>query len=208
MRSVVLVLTCTVICFAQTALTQDTDKPTTTIADEGPSKEPQAAKDAPLLLLDDAPLLLLDDDLGENPSDEFLADNSRCEVCHLNLAMEELVTTHAREGIGCAECHGACDAHIDDESWASGGPGTPPDVMFPPERIDAACRECHETHDASPQMVIRRFLDYRAENAAPAKVVCTHCHGKHRLKSELRKAWWDKKTGKPVKPTPADAGSQ
>ena len=115
--------------------------------------------------------------------------------------------THAREGVGCAKCHGDCDAHIDDESWASGGPGTPPDIMFATERIDAACRECHDTHDASPQMVIQRFLDRCRENVTPKKVVCTDCHGKHHLKSELRKAWWDKKTGKPVEPASAKAAN-
>ena len=33
---------------------------------------------------------------------------------------EELAVTHAREEIGCAQCHGDSDAHIADESCATG----------------------------------------------------------------------------------------
>ena len=136
-----------------------------------------------------------------------MADNSRCEVCHLNFATELMVVTHAREQIGCADCHGECDAHIDDESWASGGPGTPPEVMYPPERIDAACRECHDTHDAPALEVLRRWQDRCAEKKDPSTIYCTDCHGHHRLKAELRKASWDKRTGQPI-PTPRRAQQQ
>lgn len=128
------------------------------------------------------------------------ADNSRCHVCHLNFATEELAVTHARGGIGCASCHGDCDAHIADESWASGGPGTPPGIMYPREKIDAACRKCHTSHDAPAKAVLKRWKERAASGTDIPDIVCTDCHGRHRLKSELRKAWWDKRTGKPVKP--------
>ena len=151
------------------------------------------------------PLLLLDDEPEEDPKAVPEADNSRCHVCHLNLAMEELAVTHARKGVGCNKCHGKCDAHIDDESWASGGPGTPPDIMYPPERIDPACKECHETHDVPATEIIQRLLDRCPDNAKSAQVVCTTCHGKHKSNPKLRKAWWDKKTGKPIAPSDRSA---
>jgi hypothetical protein len=163
-------------------------------------------KEKPLLLLDDGPPLLLDDGAGTDPAAGG-ADNSRCQVCHLNLAMEELAVVHAKEDIGCADCHGDCDAHIDDESWASGGPGTAPEIMYPPERIDGACGECHKTHDAPAKEVLQRWQQRCPEKTHASSIVCTDCHGKHRLNPKLRKAWWDKKTGKPIKREGNLAGS-
>jgi hypothetical protein len=165
-----------------------------------PKSQKTSADEKPLLLLDDGPPLLLGDGMELDPAAGG-ADNSRCQVCHLNLALEELAVTHAKQDIGCADCHGDCDAHIDDESWASGGPGTPPEIMFWPERIDPACNECHDTHDASAQQVLKRWQQRCPKKTEPSSVVCTDCHGKHRLNPKLRKASWDKKTGKPIKPT-------
>jgi hypothetical protein len=160
-------------------------------------KEESQTDEEPLLLLDDEPPLLLDEP-DAVPGDQSGADNSRCHVCHLNFAMEEIAVTHAKEDIGCGDCHGDCDAHIDDESWASGGPGTPPGIMYPRERIDPACGECHDTHDAPAREVLRRWQDRCSHVSDPSKIVCTDCHGYHRVNPKLRKAWWDKKTGKPI----------
>jgi hypothetical protein len=195
MRYVFLVVVLAAVCAVPTALVQ-------VAADDAESKpkgnQEPPAKEKPLLLSDDDPPLLLDDGLGIDPAAG--ADNSRCQVCHLNLVMEELAVTHAKEDIGCADCHGDCDAHIDDESWASGGPGTPPEIMYPPERIDGACGECHETHDAPAKEVLQRWQERCPEKTDASGIVCTDCHGKHRLNPKLRKAWWDKKTGEPIKP--------
>lgn len=168
-------------------------------AEKPKSQEKSSRKEKPLRLQDDTPLLLLDDEAGDP---EAGADNSRCTVCHLNLGMEEMVVTHAREDIGCADCHGQCDEHIDDESWATGGPGTPPDIMFPPDKIDAACGECHDTHDVPAQSILERWKQRCPEKTDVTTVVCTDCHGKHRVVAKLRKAWWDKRTGKPLKNRP------
>ena len=136
MRYVFLMLILAAVCAVPTALLQveaeDADS-------NRQDNQKSAAKEKPLLLLDDEPPLILDDDEGADSADTSGADNSRCRVCHLNLAMEELAVMHAKKDVGCADCHGDCDAHIDDESWASGGPGTPPEIMYPPERIDGAC---------------------------------------------------------------------
>jgi len=171
------------------------------------AKEPLRLSDEPLRLSDEPPLLLDDNPLEGRPDAE-MADNSRCHVCHLNFAMEELATVHAREKIGCADCHGNCDAHIDDESWASGGPGTPPEIMYPPEKIDPACQKCHHSHDAPAAEVIARWRQRCPQKTDPEQIVCTDCHGHHRVKSELRKAWWDKRTGKPIKPPHLEQQSQ
>jgi hypothetical protein len=135
-----------------------------------------AAKNAP----GKKPLLLLDDDEKPDPASKHMADNSRCYVCHTNFQKEALVVTHARAQIGCTKCHGACDAHIDDESWTSGGKGTPPDKMYVRAKVIPFCVTCHDRSatDASdcpfPKM--------------KQKQVCTDCHGKHRLSK--RKCKW------------------
>ena len=118
------------------------------INDAGNRVTPKESKDKDTdgeeepLMLDDAPLLL-EDTPDDTSAKGPVADNSRCLHCHLNMADEELATTHARANIGCANCHGNCDAHIADESWASGGNGTAPEIMYPRDKIQAACMKCH-----------------------------------------------------------------
>lgn len=156
-------------------------------ADDAPpllldDEPPLTLDDAPLLL-DDGPLLLLDG--GEETSGAPagpVADNSRCHHCHLNYEIEELAVDHARANIGCADCHGQSDAHIADESWASGGNGTAPDVMYLPEKIVPFCNDCHPKEEMDPDEHKDFFAGLRTEK------VCTDCHGEHRL--ETRQCKW------------------
>ncbi len=130
------------------------------------------------LLLDDEPLLLDDEEQGEG--DEG-ADNSRCHVCHINYVEELIAFRHANAGIGCAGCHGESDEHIADESWASGGNGTAPDVMFPTKKINAFCMGCHTKENLQGD----QHEDMRA---GTGEKVCTDCHGNHRL--QVRRCKW------------------
>ena len=75
------------------------------------------------------------------------------------------------------KCHGISLAHRNDEDNV-----TAPDKMYAPARIDNACRECHEDHNASARKVIAMFQARFPPNTDPKKVVCTDCHGEHRLK--------------------------
>ena len=129
----------------------------------------------PLLLLDDEPLLLLNDGPDAEQSDGPIADNSRCFVCHINYMQEDIALIHARASIGCAGCHGESDDHIADESWASGGNGTAPDVMFPRPKINPFCMGCHAKNTIDTEQHKPLF----AANAE--KKYCTDCHGDHRL---------------------------
>lgn len=167
-------------------------------ADKPESVQESALDDEPLLLLEEDPLLLDDEPSKSSGATASMTDNSRCHVCHLNFATEKIALIHARQKIGCADCHGDCDAHIDDESWASGGAGTPPDVMYPREQIDAACAKCHDSHDVPPRLVLQRWQERCPDRTKPSQITCTDCHGEHRVNPKLRKAWWDKKTGKPI----------
>ena len=157
-----------------------------------PAAQEKPADKKPLLLLDDEPPLLLDDN-GDDPSaqDKKMADNSRCHVCHLNYADEAIALVHAKAGIGCVKCHGDCDEHIADESWASGGNGTPPGKMYRRQEVDACCEDCHKHHDAPAWKVVARWEKCRPkqpQKLVAGTIVCTDCHGDHRLAE--RKCKW------------------
>jgi formate-dependent nitrite reductase cytochrome c552 subunit len=141
----------------------------------------------PALKIDMSSPLLLEAP-GETADKEVhKADNSACYVCHANYQEEELVGWHAVEDTGCVDCHGDSFAHRNDENNT-----TPPDVMFPANKIDANCAECHEEHDVPADKIIARFLERCPEKNDPKTLVCTDCHGQHRLK--LRTVVWNKET--------------
>ena len=134
---------------------------------------------------------LLNEKLPEAPEVEVdvKVDNSACYVCHENYNGEELVLQHAKEKTGCIDCHGKSSEHRDDEDNI-----TPPDKMYAPADIGKMCGECHEEHDVDAVKVIRRWQERCPAKTEPKTIVCTDCHGTHRLK--FRTVWWDKKTRK------------
>jgi hypothetical protein len=148
----------------------------------GCESAPEVAKeDEAPLLLDDEPLLLLEDEPEAEQSDKPRADNSRCFVCHVNYMQEDIAVIHARANIGCAGCHGESDEHIADESWASGGNGTAPEIMYPKPKINPFCMGCHKKEKIDTDQHKPLFANLK-------KMVCTDCHGNHRL--EIRRCKW------------------
>jgi hypothetical protein len=150
----------------------------------------QSGGPPPLVIDRKAPLLLEDlpDKPAAEPAEGPVADNGPCYVCHTNYETEEMVVEHARENVGCMDCHGKSYEHRDDEDNV-----TPPDVMFAQDEIDAACRECHDMHDVPAVKVITRWQERCPGKQNPKEIVCTDCHGQHRL--AFRTVWWNKKTG-------------
>ena len=148
----------------------------------------------------------LDEKLPEAPKEkeELKVDNQACHVCHGNYQEEPLALEHAKEGVGCIDCHGESLDHRDDEDNI-----TPPETMYALEDIDKMCGKCHDMHDASGRKVIQRWQERCPEKSDPEKIVCTDCHFQHRLR--FRTVWWDKKTGELVirkegqRTKPADA---
>ena len=162
-----------------------------TAADKSDLGAPGAKGVAPRRVDKGAPLLL---DAPVKPAAAIdpkkpMADNSACFVCHGNFQEESMVSVHAKENVSCAKCHGVSLAHRNDEDNV-----TPPDKMYAPARIDNACRVCHEEHDAPARKVIAMFQARFPPATDPKQVVCTDCHGEHRLK--VRSVHWDKNTGK------------
>ncbi len=135
--------------------------------------------EAPLLLDDEHEHLLLGSSMEEIAGG---ADNRRCYVCHVNYLQDEIAVTHARAGIGCADCHGESDEHIDDESWSWGGPGTAPDIMYVRVEINSSCFGCHSASTLS------RGAHHSVVLTGSNEKVCTDCHGDHRL--PIRRTEW------------------
>ena len=159
-------------------------------AAEEPPKDPAKPPLPPLKVTSDAPLLLgapAAAKPGETAKPK--ADNFACYVCHANYEDEPMVVSHAKEDVGCVKCHGESIAHRNDEDNV-----TPPDIMYPQEAIDKACAECHDTHDAPAVKIVIRWQERCPGKEDPSQIVCTDCHGEHRLKS--RTVRWDKKTGR------------
>jgi hypothetical protein len=171
---------------------------TAVMATRAAEKEPAKAGGPPPLRVDrSAPLLLDKPGEAKKPAGPA-ADNLACYCCHVNYKEEPFADVHAKANVGCVKCHGESLAHRNDEDNI-----TPPDVMFPPERIAEACQPCHEGHDVPAVKVIERWQQ-QCPKTDPERLVCTDCHGRHRLAS--RQVRWDKKTGK-LLPRATDGGA-
>ena len=138
-----------------------------------PASKPAKAKDA----TDSASQKSSSDDDDEEEEEEFLdpmGPNAACYVCHMTFIFEELSKVHLKEKVTCVECHGVSGAHANDEDIGA----TKPDKTYARCQINAACRECHEEHDAKPEKVIAQWIKIGSPKQEP---VCTDCHGTHRI---------------------------
>jgi len=178
----------------------------------------------PPLVIDTSAPLLLDEPSEEEQAfaaayTQAANENTACFVCHANYQTEFLANSHAKVNIGCFNCHGESSAHQNDENNI-----TPPETLYSADKIDPLCRSCHTAHDISPRDIIANWLKKKSEGANtscqgchesddvppqkvvdrwkelaldetdPEKIVCTDCHGDHRMK--VRTIIWDKKSGK------------
>jgi predicted CXXCH cytochrome family protein len=121
---------------------------------------------------------LPNDDGGEEEEEEEFLDpmgpNAACYVCHMTFIFEELSKVHLKEKVTCIECHGISAAHANDEYIGA----TKPDKTYKRCQVNAACRKCHEEHDAKPEKVIAQWIEIGAPKQKP---VCTDCHGTHKI---------------------------
>ena len=144
---------------------------------------------APLVVDKDAPLLLSETkESYTGASTQAAVANAACFVCHSNYEAEPLVRRHIAANVGCADCHGKSYAHRNDENNI-----TPPDIMYPREKIEQMCGKCHIRHDISAARITALLQQRRQDKEEPREIVCTDCHGSHRLK--LRSVRWDKRSG-------------
>ncbi len=172
--------------YESTETTGTTTEPESPLT-QAPSQAPKDSNGPPPLVVDMSEPLLLDEpatDTGE----QVQTKNQTCLVCHGNYASEELATIHARAQVMCSGCHGESIEHKNDENNT-----TPPEKMFPNDKIRAFCAGCHDPHEIKAEM-IRERLGKRPGQVNVIELVCTDCHGKHRM--DVRTVIWDKRTGK------------
>jgi len=127
----------------------------------------------------------------EQPKKETFVANPFCSACHYAFGDEILARTHERAGIGCERCHGESERHRSDEDNV-----TPPEIMFPKEKINPTCMMCH------PRNEIKHISQHQPLLAGAETIFdkstnqkyCTECHAKdHRI--NVRTIRWNKATG-------------
>ncbi|MCP4258599.1 MAG: hypothetical protein GY774_14030 [Planctomycetes bacterium] len=147
-------------------------------------------------------------------------ENAACFVCHANYRTEFLANRHAMANVGCFNCHGESSPHQNDENNIT-PPETmysaekidpfcrschTAHVISPREIItrwlekksegaDTSCQgqDCHKSDDVPPAKVVARWKERNLVKIKPEEIVCTDCHGDHRMK--VRTIIWDKKSG-------------
>ncbi|MHC4520630.1 MAG: multiheme c-type cytochrome [Planctomycetota bacterium] len=141
------------------------------------------------------------EDYYSKPTEAFVA-NPFCKACHLDFDEDELALNHEIAGIGCERCHGESLRHRSDEANV-----TPPQLMYPKERINPTCMMCHPRHEIQHLEEHRPILEaglsvFEMEEVdgddADAKKYCIDCHGPHH-RMKVRTIRWDKATGKVLK---------
>jgi hypothetical protein len=186
----------------------------------------------PPLVVDTSAPLLLDKPNDEEKAFDAAAtqaakENTACFVCHTNYKTEFLANRHAQANVGCFNCHGESSAHQNDENNV-----TAPEILYSADKIDTFCRSCHKAHDISPRDIIADWMKKKAEKkntscegchqsndipprkvvarwkevaldkTNPGQIVCTDCHGDHRMK--VRTVIWDKNSGKLLRTNKGD----
>lgn len=195
-------------------------------------KEAQGTGGLQPLVIDTSSPLLLDEPTDDEKAFAAAAtqaanENAACFVCHANYQSEFLANSHARANISCFNCHGESSAHQNDENNI-----TPPEILYSADKIDSFCRGCHKIHDISPRDIIADWMKKKAEKkntsckgchesddvppekvvarwkevaldkTNPGQIVCTDCHGDHRMK--VRTIIWDKNSGKLLRTNKGD----
>ena len=173
-------------------------EPREAVAVQPDGEEAEKPDGPPPLMVDKTTPLLLKapnerDEDSQKEATGPLADNGPCLVCHENYKEEPLVVWHAEQCTGCTDCHGDSYAHRNDENNT-----TPPDTMYPASLVNQSCEQCHMSHNVSAKEVIARMQERDLQETDTEKIVCTDCHGEHRLK--IRTVRWDKNTGKLIVP--------
>ena len=133
--------------------------------------------------------------VGRQGKEELFVANDFCSACHYGFGDEELAQAHELAGIGCERCHGESQRHRSDEENV-----TPPEIMYPRDRINPTCMMCHPRHEIHHVPAHETLLAGAetifdpASQAAGNQMYCTTCHAKdHRIK--VRTVRWNKATG-------------
>ena len=127
----------------------------------------------------------------EKPKKETFVANQFCSACHYAFSDEKLARIHEKAGIGCERCHGESERHRSDEDNI-----TPPEIMYPKERINPTCMMCHPRAEIKHVSSHNNLLSgvETIFNTYISRKYCTDCHAEdHRIK--VRTIRWNKATG-------------
>jgi len=132
---------------------------------------------------------------AQEPVEKTFVANEFCAACHYAFGEEKLARTHEQAGIGCERCHGESERHRSDEDNV-----TPPEIMYPREKINPTCMMCHPRHEIShvkPHAPLRKgakTIFAPASTTAGHHMHCTDCHARHH-RIDVRTIRWNKATG-------------
>jgi hypothetical protein len=131
----------------------------------------------------------------EEVAEKTFTANQFCAACHYAFGEEKLALTHEKAGIGCERCHGESERHRSDEDNV-----TPPEIMFPKDKIIPTCMMCHPRHEIQHVNRHQRLLAgaktiFDSDSQTKGRqIYCTTCHAKeHRI--NVRTIRWNKATG-------------
>jgi hypothetical protein len=134
----------------------------------------------------------------KQPKKVAFVANPFCSACHYAFGDEILARTHERAGIGCERCHGESERHRSDEDNI-----TPPEIMYPKERINPTCMMCHPRHEirhvaSHEEMLAGAKTVFDSADEGGNQIYCTDCHARdHRI--NVRTIRWNKETGELLK---------
>ena len=107
------------------------------------------------------------------------ADNTGCQVCHIDFEEETLSVKHVEAGVGCNDCHGPSEDHSQDELNI-----LYPDYLFGRGEVVSFCKTCHQEEHPKGKMYelfMKKWLGKYRPNGRMIRAdsVCTDCHGNH-----------------------------
>jgi hypothetical protein len=137
----------------------------------------------------------LEQRVAEEPAEKTFVANEFCAACHYGFDEEKLARSHEKAGIGCERCHGESERHRSDEDNV-----TPPEIMYPKEKINPTCMMCHPRHEIEHVGHHKRLLAgaktiFDSDSEKPRRqMYCTTCHARHH-RINVRTIRWNKATG-------------
>ena len=147
------------------------------VAQQSSAKQTPAVAKKIAAVAKEAPAVAKDDPDGE---DDLLGANAACYVCHTSFVKEDLAKTHLAAKVGCINAT-ACPRST--PTTRISGPPSPMSFSNAARSTPLAASATRSTN-VVPEKIIARFIERKV---AKTPVVCTDCHGAHKIDAADRK---------------------